>query len=1035
MNPSHNFARILFFIYVASAIEITAVHADESVSKLRFNQNIRPILSNACFRCHGFDAKTREADLRLDTSEGALARRDGNKAAILPGKLDESLVWERINSTDPDVMMPPPSSNRQLSDAEKKMIANWIEQGAHYEKHWSFEPISAPVDVKTSVDRFLTDELSRRGITAQGPADPITQVRRLSFTLTGLPPNLSDVERFAAEPSDANYAKLVDQYLNSSHFGEELAKHWLDVARYGDTHGLHLDNERQAWAFRDWVVDAFNSNMPYSQFTIEQLAGDLLPNPTQSQLVATGFNRSNVTTSEGGAISDEFLFRYAVDRTSTTVQAWLGLTAGCAVCHDHKYDPISTKEFYSLYAFFYSAADPAMDGNINTTRPFIPLPTQEQSLVLEQAKKKESQSLSILQQLASDQESIAYESQDGAKQPTTGPFTAVWIDDDLPIGATLRNTTRNEPTWVEYASAPMGRRALRQEFGHKYEQTVTGGLAPNWIPDQGKLQVWLMPDRLEPPQAVFVEVKTDGGTQRWVWCDNPEDAKRVDSSPDRVLGKMPQPGRWTELTIPLADFHVGKRVKEIKLGLFKGICYWDGLACTGLQREDDRLTSDFNAWWASVKGTDVPLAKGDLAKALKEGPESELGTQKSEEVATFFRTYISETTAPGVLQARQTWRQAMIDRFAIESQIPGTFIFNDEPKPRQAFVMMRGQYDQKGEEVAPNTPAMLPPLASSNLEKQRNRLDLAEWLISPQNPLTARVAVNRFWQQVFGVGLVKTSDDFGSQGSPPSHPDLLDDLANRFRANGWNVKDLMRELVTTSAFRRSAVVTSESLNADPENRFLARGPRIRLDAEQIRDNVLAVSGLLNRKRGGPGVKVYQPGNIWEPVGYGDSNTRYYVQDHGDDLYRRSLYSFIKRTAPPPFMSNFDAPNREMICARRERSNTPLQALQLMNDIQHVEAARVLAERVLSNASIKPDDRISHAFQLILSRRPTATELKLVDGAHIQFQSRFNENGEDAKRLIAVGEKPYNHRLSPQELAAFTLVTNLILNLDETVNRN
>ena len=424
-----------------------------------------------------------------------------------------------------------------------------------------------------------------------------------------------------------------------------------------------------------------------------------------------------------------------------------------------------------------------------------------------------------------------------------------------------------------------------------------------------------------------------------------------------------------------------------------------------------------------------------IAKAIKDGPDSDSGKAQSEQVAGFFRMHVSENASPVVLEARRSWLAARVDRAIIESRIPSSIIFNDRPKPREAFVMTRGQYDQKGEAVSPGTPSILPPLTKAESQDRLTRFDLAKWLVSDENPLTARVTANRFWQQVFGVGLVKTSDDFGSQGSPPTHPELLDAMANRFRTSGWKVKQLMRELVTSAAFRRSAVVTAKTQSVDPENRYLARGPRIRLDAEQIRDTVLAVSGLLNRRPGGPAFKGYQPKNIWEPVGYGDSNTRYYIQDHGDSLYRRSLYSFIKRTAPPPFMSNFDAPNRELFCTRRERSNTPLQALQLMNDVQYVEAARVLAERTLRDSSVKPQERIESIFQQCLSRKPTSTELKTLEGATQKFQSRLRENSADAKRLIAIGEKPFDASLPPEELAIYTLVANLVLNLDELVNRN
>ena len=452
---------LAFFLLVALSNFHTAYPQEKQSNALRFNQNIRPILSGACFRCHGADAKTREAELRLDISDGAFSTRASGEHAIVPGKIDESLIWARIQSTDPDTVMPPPSSNRQLTEEEKQSIANWIGQGAKYEKHWSFEQIAPSKEEAYSIDEFLERERKLKGLVAQGPTDAITQVRRLAFTLTGLPPSLSDVENFVIDPTDANYVKLVDQYLASPHYGEEMAKHWLDVARYGDTHGMHLDNERQAWAYRDWVVEAFNSNMPFSQFTIEQLAGDLLPSPSLSQQVATGYNRCNVTTGEGGAIDDEFLFRYAVDRTSTTVQTWLGLTGGCAVCHDHKYDPISTREFYSMYAFFYSAADPAMDGNVESTRPFLPLPNAEQKQELGLAKDREAGLLEKLKRIASDKEQIAYETQSSIQH--AGPVTAVWMDDEFPIGSAVRNTSRNDARWSSDIGAPMGRRALRQD--------------------------------------------------------------------------------------------------------------------------------------------------------------------------------------------------------------------------------------------------------------------------------------------------------------------------------------------------------------------------------------------------------------------------------------------------------------------------------------------------------------------------------------------------------------------------------------------
>lgn len=1023
-------ALVILFAFAASN---AVIYADDA-SALQFNKDIRPLLSNACFRCHGFDAKTREANLRLDTESGAFESRADGVPAITPGKLDASLLWERINSTDPDKVMPPPKANKQLTAEEKKLIGKWIEQGAKYEKHWSFEPIAdRPIpqeSAATDIDRFLEQQRRARNLKAQGPSDPRTLVRRLAFTLTGLPPSIVDVEQFAVNPTDAAYEQLVDKYLQSPDYGVEMAKHWLDVARYGDTHGLHLDNERQVWPYRDWVVNAMNANLPFDQFTIEQLAGDLLPNPSQSQLVATGFNRCNVTTSEGGAIDEEFLFRYSVDRTSTTVQAWLGLTAGCAVCHDHKYDPLSTREFYSMYAFFYSAADPAMDGNVDTTRPFLTLPTPEQSADLDKLRRAEADRLSQL---------IA-----AGKQPFRpildgGPeslHTQVWLDDEIPVGASQRNTSRNEPRWTDTQSiVPMGRRALYQSFGDRYEQVINGGLVPRWIAKDGRVRAWVKIDPYEPPKAIYIEIITDAGNRRWAWANKPEDASLVGVGADRIAGTLPIANRWTEVEVSVADMTAGAAVREIKFGLFGGIASWDGITCTGVLRPEDNLRRDANAWWAKRKGADTPLANADVNRAIKEGPESEFGKQHSDEVAAFFQSFVAENIPPAIADARAAWQLAKIERQSLEQQLPGTMVFGDRKEARQAHMMTRGQYDQKGDAVSPGTPAALPPMKLASADQRPNRLDLARWIVDPDNPLTARVAVNRYWQQVFGTGLVKTSEDFGSQGSPPTHPELLDWLANRFRNQGWDVKRLMKDLVMTAAFRQAAVVDSDAYSIDPENRYLARGPRIRLDAEQIRDNVLASSGLLVRELGGPGSKGYQPENIWEPVGYGDSNTRYYVQDHGVSLYRRSLYSFIKRTAPPPFMSNFDAPNREMLCARRERSNTPLQALQLMNDVQYVEAARFLAERVIRECDADPRQRVRFAFERVLTRPPDASELAVIESTYQTHLQRFIEKPEDAKKLVNTGEYPVDSKLPIADTAAMTLVCNLLLNLDESVTRN
>ena len=1059
------------------------VKAEETNPEVRFNRDVRPILAAACFRCHGQDAEHRQADLRLDQAPSATEKIDSAKndtgkndsgAAWVAGDPASSTAWQRIGSADPDLVMPPPNATRQLTDAEKQTIKQWIEQGAKYESHWAFEPIRPSLSASTAsaadqradsekasarewIDAEINKEASARGLVLQAPADARTLARRVAFALTGLPPEIEDVERFANSPTKEAYEAYVDKLLASTHYGEEMAKHWLDVARYGDTHGLHLDNDRLIWPYRDWVVNAYNQNMPFDQFTIEQLAGDLLANPTPSQLVATGFNRCNVTTSEGGAIAEEFQFRYAVDRTSTTIQTFLGLTGGCAVCHDHKYDPVSTREFYSMYSFFYSNADPAMDGNVSTTAPFLKLPTEEQSARLNELDAQLGASLSKLYDLSKRWGAQMPESQAVASKTATH----VWFDDALPLGATQRNTSRNSDRWsVDEVTAPMGTRSLVTEFGDKFDQTISGGLVPKWILDNSRISVWAQTDLQEPPEAIYIEVRTDKGAKRWVWCDGSESAGKVDAKADRVIGPLPRPGEWQLLSFPVSELEVGAMVNEIKVGLFGGICYWDGLSISGGIREQDSLRFNWRAWWKQHGNKPVPNVTKELAEAneltqaIQKGPDSEEGKRLENQVKAYFVAWVASDVPREILQAREAWHALKAQREKLDDRIPGTMIYREAGKPRQAHIMLRGQYDAKGDPVEPGGLAALPPIQSPSDAKldlqggsqgdsqggQRlTRLDLAKWLVSDKQPLTARVTVNRFWQQLFGVGLVKTSDDFGTQGAPPSHPQLLDNLAHHFVKSGWDVKALMKEMVLTDAFQRGGVGDEEAYSKDPENRYLARGPRIRLDAEQIRDNALAVSGILDRKIGGAGFRGYQPPKIWEPVGYGDSNTRYYIQQHGQELYRRSLYAYFKRTAPPPFMSNFDAPNRETTCTKRERSNTPLQALQLMNDIQHVEAARCLAERVLKASPQDENSRIERLFQWVLARAPDTYEQQQLARFFDKSLERMQANPEDAKRLSKAGERWVDTELgasvSAEQIAAWTLLCNLVLNLDETVTRN
>ncbi len=1007
--------------------------ANEPVS---FTRDIRPILSDNCFACHGPDQQKREADLRLDVAASAM-----ESGAIVPGKLESSELWARINSSYVDDVMPPAEFHKPLTDKQRDLLKLWIESGAEYQQHWSFaapqEPTMTPVEGVNPIDLFLQRRLKASGLSPSPLADRPTLIRRVTLDLTGLPPTPEEVQAFVDDPSPIAYEHLIDGLMERTTYGEHMARYWLDLARYADTHGLHLDNERSMWPYRDWVVRAMHENLPFDDFTRWQLAGDLLPNPTRDQLIASGFNRCNVSTSEGGSINEEWIFRYAVDRTTTTAEVWMGLTAGCAVCHDHKFDPISTREYYSMYAFFHSAADPAMDGNKIDTPPILKLHSR--------ADKNKIEILARNIATVDDQISAKLDEFQYVDPATVDPIPpareseTVWFEDGFPAGAKV-DSSGGPLTLVSESEGNVfsGKRALLRQADALEQDFYNSGAAELVVPAGGKVFVHCFLDPEDKPESIMIQFHTSGWKHRAVWGDHAKiPFGKPDTSEKVLMGDLPEAGKWVRLEVNAKKMGLkpGSKVTGYAFTQFAGKVTWDHL---GIRSKID--TARDPTWsWEVWKKRNAGKRNNDLPEGLRQLVRGKQAKQwSSEENDRIHRHWLEHFYAGAndlLAELKSTRAKHENEKSTIEKDVPFTFVMADLPQSRESFVMVRGAYDKPGEKVTRAVPAFLPPLPERPKDRDYNRLDFANWLVSGRHPLTARVTVNRFWQQFFGTGIVRTSADFGSQGDPPSHPELLDWLATQFVADGWNVNQLVKRILTSHAYCQGSAATPEMLKRDPENRLLARAPRLRLDAEVLRDQALFVSGLLVDKVGGQAVKPYQPPNIWEPVAFGGSNTSSYKQDAGESLYRRSVYTFLKRTAPPPFMSTFDAPNREQSCSRRQRTNTPMQALQLMNDIQYVEAARNFASRIIHEGGPDPDARIRWAWVVVTSRPPSTPELTIAKQALAEHLERYEQDPDAAKQLITYGDSKPDDDLDAGELAAYTMLANLILNLDESVCKN
>jgi hypothetical protein len=943
--------------------------------------------------------------------------------------------------------MPPPRTKKKLTQKEKDLLRRWVEQGAPWSKHWAFVPPRRPAVPKgegktwatwprNPIDAFVLARMEgEAGLEPSPEAERTQLIRRVTFDLTGLPPTPAEVSAFLADRSPDAYEKVVDRLLKSPRYGEHMARFWLDAARYGDTHGLHLDNYREIWPYRDWVIKAFNDNLPFDRFVVEQLAGDLLPNPTLDQLIATGFNRCHVSTNEGGSIDEEVYVRNVVDRVDTNGTVFLGLTVGCSRCHDHRYDPITMKDYYSLFAFFNSIDGPAQDGNSATYPPFVKVATREQSQALAALQKKIDKAQKAM---AAEVAKIRYDASVDAtekEEPKVAEF--VWIDDALPAGAQIVADGSVNLNWnfAEKPAHPVlsGDRSIKlTAVGLK--QNVFEKAQPGLRVGAGdKLFAYVYLDPKSPPKEIMLQWNSGDWLHRAYWGANLIPWGQDNSSQRRGMGKLPEAGKWVRLEVEAAKVGLkpGMVINGWAFTQQDGTAYWDKAGILTRAPQGGQTFDTLSAWLRAQRalgGAGLPKPIQTLVK-LERGKRND--AQQKELLAYFLEHGYSKARA--ALEPYQQQLAALTQQLdQIDRKIPTTLVFKERSQPRPAYILKRGEYDQKAAKVERNTPAFLPPLPE---KAPRNRLGFAKWLVDPNHPLTARVAVNRFWQQCFGTGLVKTAEDFGSQGEPPSHPKLLDWLAVQFVEDGWDVKKTMRRMVTSATYRQTARVTKDRLAKDPANRLLSRGPRYRLDAEMLRDQALAISGLLVEKVGGPSVKPPQPGGLWEAVGYTGSNTVKFSPDKGPEkVHRRSLYTFWKRTASPPQMSTFDAPSRESCTVRRERTNTPLQALLLMNEKQFVEAARALAERTMHEGGAKVEMRLGYMFRLATARLPDAAETAELTAFYNDQLSEYTKDQKAAQKLITVGESPCDSKLNASELAAWTMVANLILNLDEVINK-
>jgi hypothetical protein len=1149
MNRRDPFSRTLLLLMAGALLCFVAgCHSREaqisSAKHLDFNQDVQPILARNCFSCHGPDPEMRKAGLRLDLEESARQKRPGHPDAIVPGHPEESELIKRIESKDPHHLMPqsPQGEAKPMKPEEIAVLKEWVKEGAVYRPHWAFEkPVKAPLPaevsndawVKTPIDAFILARMKKEGLRPAPEADRATLIRRVTLDLTGLLPTPAEVKVFEEDPSSDAYDHLVDRLLAKPSFGEHRARYWLDYARYSDTYGLHYDNSRHIWPYRDYLIRAFNDNKPFDQFAMEQIAGDLLPAKNLDPLIASGYERLGVSSNEGGTIPEELRVNMTRERTEAFGATFMGLTVGCAVCHDHKYDPTTQKDFYALSAFFNNIDEQPFNGDRPVWAPVVRIPKPPNQEAYNQVLARRSELEGKLRAEERQERALVarwIDSRQNPAQPISTDKLILRLRLDEGGGEVLKNSAPHPQTptfdvakskpqwgettwlWPDFRLDGSARVMLGQTGDYEWNQafssggwfmprstpsTTTGGTSGTLLSkmdttqhnrgwdlsiEKGMIAVELInevpkekaPDKTATgkkaaPIKEFFRYPTPGNLTVAELAkgkpDKKPDAKKDAEKPKPMKKPGPQiapdttpriaikvtgidplavnsdwkhvfftydgSGRASGITIYVDGTPVATRVVSDTLG--RGTIRTQAPMQLGYRSPDatplrDSRYQDVRMYARALTPEEVKrLPLEDYAAELTSRPRQQWNEDEWHAVSEFYLQNVDKTAIAIRSQMKQL--DAQLDKLSSGGVL--TQVSSEKPSIAYAHILTRGIYTARTARVEANTPHYLPPLPQG---EPRNRLALAEWTVSPENPLTARVTVNRMWGELFGAGLVETTEDFGIMGQRPSHPELLDWLAVEFRESGWNMKHMYKLMVMSAAYKQSAKSTPEQLAKDPKNQLLSHGPRFRMDAEMLRDIALQSGGLLEDKIGGPSVKPYQPPNVWEQVSYPSSDTLNYTQEHGEALYRRSMYTYWKRMATMPDMDAFDAPMRDVVCTRRQRTDTPLQALVTMNDVQWVEAARALAQRVIEAGGSKPEQRINMLSEILLSHDAPASMAEVLEGSLHEMQKHYAADPVAARKLVAVGEKQRDPSIPEPELAAWAMVASEMLNLDETVNK-